>query len=291
MTQANSSNPTQQGKSKNHLILAVIILILVVIVAIIVIKKQPDEQNQPAQVTPAVTPEPTPKTPPQPEPLPQPQPEPIIPSETTPPKVKPMPAPAPVKPTLPPLDESDSNVFAALTANLTAKSAALVVNDDIIRRGVVFVNNLAQGKVAKKHLPVNPLVEGFSVNQGDVLITSEQSYQRYQPYVTLLNAFSTEQLMQLYHTYLPLLDQAYDEIGDPKSSFTQQLIQAIEQLLATPKMTAPVPLLRDSVTYKYAYSEWESLSPAQKQLLRMGDENITLIKQKLRAFLQKLEAN
>ena len=50
-----------------------------------------------------------------------------------------------------------------------------------------------------------------------------------------------------------------------------------------------MPLVRNSVTYQYAYSEWENLPQAQKQLLRMGPENMKKVKAALRNIKAELE--
>ncbi|TMP13402.1 DUF3014 domain-containing protein, partial [Pseudoalteromonas sp. S2893] len=57
-------------------------------------------------------------------------------------------------------------------------------------------------------------------------------------------------------------------------------------LLDTPEPEGELPLLRDSVTYQYAFSEGEQLPAGQKQLLRMGTE----IMKKVKAALRKIKA-
>ncbi len=116
-----------------------------------------------------------------------------------------------------------------------------------------------------------------------------QSFKRYDPYVAILTALDSEQLLALYKRFEPLFVEAYGEVGEPGTSFEQRLVQAIDLVLATPEMTTQIPLLRDSVTYKYAYSEWENLPPAQKQLLRMGPENVAKVKGVLRELRTQLD--
>jgi hypothetical protein len=55
-------------------------------------------------------------------------------------------------------------------------------------------------------------------------------------------------------------------------------------VLATPEIEEPIALTRKSVMYKYADPQLEQLTPMQKQLLRMGPDNIRRIKEQARAL-------
>lgn len=192
---------------------------------------------------------------------------------------------------LPTLDDSDPVVIAKLDEYLSNAAMRLIVNDDVIRRGVVFIDNLAKGKVATKHTPVAKLEEGFSVNESDIITISPNSYERYTPYVKILTSLSAAQAVRLYEEYKPLINSAYTEIGYNDDEFTQTLENAIDLLLDTPDPKGGLPLLRDSVTYQYAFSEWEQLPAAQKQLLRMGPENIKQVKSALSNIKKQLQRN
>ncbi|MEM0514663.1 DUF3014 domain-containing protein [Pseudoalteromonas sp. YIC-827] len=278
--------PEQDTKTpnRNTLLFAAIVVVVLVIVVVIALSKQQEPAPEP---TPVAEPKEVVIEPPEPE-LdtsaelePQPTPEPVQPEPELEPVVE--------EPPLPSLDDSDTEVSERVEQSLAASSAELLVNDDLIRRTVVFVNNLAVGRVASNHSPVTKLQQPFTVAEGEVLTMDPQSFKRYDPYVAILTALDSEQLLGLYQRFEPLFAEAYGEIGEPGTSFEQRLVQAIDLLLATPEMTTQVPLLRDSVTYKYAYSEWESLPPAQKQLLRMGPENVAKVKEVLRELQTKLE--
>jgi hypothetical protein len=95
----------------------------------------------------------------------------------------------------------------------------------------------------------------------------------------------------MYEEYKPLINNAYSEIGYGDDEFNQTLTDAIDLLLDTPEPEGDLPLLRDSVTYQYAFSEWEQLPDAQKQLLRMGPENMKKVKAALRNIKAQLENN
>ncbi|MCG9758877.1 MULTISPECIES: DUF3014 domain-containing protein [Pseudoalteromonas] len=189
----------------------------------------------------------------------------------------------PVEPevTLPPLSQSDTEIKEAVSNYLSNQAVKLLADDDVIRRTVVYVDNLAKGKVAENHSPVVKPQDDFSVIDDDIIITDPNSYERYTPYVAMFDTMSTAQVVRLYHQYKPLFEEAYEEIGYEGDAFNGTLTDAIDELLATPIPDTALPLVKDSVTYKYAYAEWEQLSPAQKQFLRMGPENMKKVKKRL----------
>ncbi|MFC3033935.1 DUF3014 domain-containing protein [Pseudoalteromonas fenneropenaei] len=285
------SNSNAANAKKTQLFFAAMVLVVLAVVIAYVLSKQsepvvnqsavledvvnkvtepvaePTEPSLPTTNEPTPTlPEPTPS-----EPLPQREPE------------------APVKPPLPTLDNSDTTILAEVKQRLTEQAIKLVAVDDVIRRTVVFVDNLAKGDVAKKHSPVVEPLGKFTALDGDIVIIDPNSYERYTPYVNMLTGMSGAQLVRLYEEYEPLFITAYEEIGYEGDKFRPTLNEAIKELLDTPIPKTPVPLIKDSVTYKYAYPEWEQLSAAQKQFLRMGPENMTKLKTTLKAMQQALE--
>ncbi|MBQ4861028.1 DUF3014 domain-containing protein [Pseudoalteromonas sp. MMG013] len=190
-------------------------------------------------------------------------------------------APAPLK-----LDDSDNAVRNRIAEYMAEKSVELFVSDDMIRRMVVFVDNTAKGTIAKKHMPVNRPAEAFMALEDDIIVTDPNSYERYTPYATMFANLSTAQIVRLYQQFQPLIVEAYEEIGYEGDEFNGVLVQAIEELLDTPVPETTLPLIKNSVTYRYAYPEWEQLSDVQKQFLRMGPNNMKKVKQRL-VTLQK----
>lgn len=286
--QEEQNNTPQRSK----LLFALAVLVVLVVVVIYIFATQSATQEPENEVVEVATEPQKPMQPAQvePEQEPEPEPEPISEPVTLPAELPEEPVEQEQPEPLPELDNSDSDVQARLDSSLSQTSADLMVNDDLIRRAVVFVNNLADGEVATNHSPVAKPEQPFSVTQGDVLTMDPQSFERYDPYVAILTSLNTEQLVALYQRYQPLIEQAYGEVGNPNSSFEERLVQSIDLLLETPEMKTQVPLLRDSVTYKYAYSEWENLPPAQKQLLRMGPENVSKVKAVLKNLRAELES-
>ena len=65
-------------------------------------------------------------------------------------------------------------------------------------------------------------------------------------------------------------------------TFEDVLTQAITQLLSVPVTDGPVALRPVGIGYGYADARLEGLTAAQKQLLRMGPENVRKVQSKLR---------
>ncbi|MBT0587906.1 DUF3014 domain-containing protein [Alteromonas oceanisediminis] len=203
--------------------------------------------------------------------------------------------PEPQEPVIPDLstivDTSDAAIKSALLEIAQAPVIGrLLVNDSLLQRFVVNVTNLANEDRAPNHELVVVPEQSFRVYQqaGKEWI-DPASYKRYNDYVEALETLDNDQLISLYQTYLPEIQEKYSEIGDPDKPFTDVFVNAIDELLDTPEIPTPVEVYSDSVTYKFADERIENLSEPQKQLLRTGPDNMRRIKAKLRELQQLLE--
>ena len=289
MSDKPEASDVQKRPPNNNFLFAVIILIIVVCAAAFVLLKPSDEPQKRTEVEQAPKEQPMMELKPENDPVVD---APSVMPEK--PETLEVPTQRPVEPEpevepLPTLDESDDVVVAKIDEYLSDSVMSLMVTDDVIRRGVVFIDNIAKGKIAKKHTPVVKPEEEFSVNEGDILTIDPNSYERYTPYVKVFTSMSAAQAVRMYEEYKPLINNAYSEIGYGDDEFNQTLEDAIDLLLDTPEPEGDLPLLRDSVTYQYAFSEWEQLPAAQKQLLRMGPENMKKVKTVLRSVKAELE--
>jgi hypothetical protein len=241
----------------------------------------PPELSEPAPATePVATPvteEPeSAQTPAEPEPTValEPEPEPVIAPE----------------PPLPALDNSDAEVKQRLLAlNWRAGLAGLFVTEEMLRNFVVQTDNIAQGQLAVGHPLLQPLEQKFTISDSDNMQLSEQHFARYEPYISLLESVPASQLMPLFNRYEPLLQQAYAELGYPDQLFKNTLLAAIDMLLATPDLSYPLQLERPAVVYTFADPAIEQLPPAQKQMIRLGPDNLKRVKAVLRQYKQALQ--
>jgi hypothetical protein len=185
---------------------------------------------------------------------------------------------------LPSLEESDAALRGTLTPIVGAKTIdEFLVPENVVRNFVVTVDNLARPKAAAERRPIRrtpgtPQVSG----EGEQLTLSEQNYARYAPFVSMVQSADARQLAGLYFRYYPLFQQAYEDLGYPDKYFNDRFVQVIDHLLETPAPTGPVRLTQPRVFYEYADPSLEERSAGQKLLIRMGNENATKIKAKLR---------
>ena len=195
---------------------------------------------------------------------------------------------------LPTLDESD-RWFTTKLPNLTWRKELLklMVTDDMIRRFVVFTDNFSQGTLAYEHTPlISPNAKFTAIEaqteNGTKWQWDESSARRFSLYVDLLRSMDSEMLIQWYVELKPLIDQAYGELGYPDAEFTEVLHSAITKVLDMEIPKAQPELVRPSVMYKYKDESLESLDDAEKLLLRLGKENLLVIKSVLLEINEKL---
>mgnify|MGYP001826640850 FL=1 len=181
--------------------------------------------------------------------------------------------------------KTSDTVVRELVAELSAnpKLVAWLANEDLIRRFVAAVDNTANGISPTSQLDFMRPKGAFKVvEKGDVITIDPKSYDRYDLATQVIVSLDAEGSVALYRELEPLIDDAYAEISPPGSRFSDRLDAAFDHLLeVTPPSGEPV-VTRKVVTYVYEDESLERLSGAQRQFLRMGPENVLLIKAKLR---------
>jgi hypothetical protein len=91
-----------------------------------------------------------------------------------------------------------------------------------------------------------------------------------------------------YVHYYPLFQQEYQNLGYPSGYFNDRLVEAIDDMLAAPEISGPVRFIRPKVIYLFVDPELEALSAGKKIMIRMGSENASRIKTKLREVRSEL---
>lgn len=191
---------------------------------------------------------------------------------------------------LPPLGETDALVR-ELVSRLSShpRVAAWLTTDGLIRNFTVSVVNIANGRTPASHLKTVQPEGTFQVREvGDELVIDPRSYQRYDGHADAVAALDAQGVARLYATLKPRIDEAHQELGGKPGEFDAVLERAITELLKTPVVEGDVKLKADSVSYAYADPRLESLSSAQRQLLRMGPRNVKIVQAKLREIAKYL---
>lgn len=202
-------------------------------------------------------------------------------ADTTPPAAR-LPAEPGDAIDLPPLDASDPAVR-ELIAKLSShpRVAAWLTTDGLIRNFAVVTVNIADGRGPADHLKsVTPTGPFQARKDGGTVTLDPTSYSRYDGHADAVGALDARGVARLYATLKPRIDDASKELG--VANFDATLERAIVALLRTPVVEGDVPLNADSVSYKFADPALESLTPAQRQFLRMGPRNMRIVQDKLR---------
>ena len=192
---------------------------------------------------------------------------------------------------LPTLTDSDPFVFEILQ---TLQNGMALVNalaeDQIVRKFVVFVENISRGEFPQTGLPYKGLGQEMPVSEIDdnLFVMDQVAHSRFDQVVSTFVETDTDSAVIIYQKLLPLFQQAYAEIGFRNVSFDETLRAAINNVLRTTNMEGPYQLVKPSVMYLYADSSVENLAEVHKQLLRIGPDNTSALKAKLREFLTKL---
>lgn len=189
---------------------------------------------------------------------------------------------------VPALAESDAFVqrkaLAIINNNVLSSS---LVQQDLARQFVVFVDNLAQGELTRKVSPLKGPEKLFSVSEiTNKVYLNPEGFHRYDAYVDSIAKMDEQTLMATYKQMTPMLEEAFSELGYSNAKFNDRMLQAIKILLAAPIIEDPIELSSISVNYQFVDPNLEALPSAQKLLIRMGPENT----RKLKVALRKLES-
>jgi hypothetical protein len=186
--------------------------------------------------------------------------------------------------TLPPLDATDTLVRTLVQALSESPAVmAWLPTNGLIRNFTVVVTNIADGATPAKHLKVLRPASTFRIVERDGnAYVDPRSYDRYAAIADAIASVEPVGAAKLYATLKPRLEEAHRDLGSPDQSLDRTLVRAIVALLETPVVDGPVRLKPKGIGYAYADERLESLTAAQKQLLRMGPRNVRIIKARLR---------
>ncbi|WP_394173969.1 DUF3014 domain-containing protein [Thalassotalea litorea] len=193
---------------------------------------------------------------------------------------------------LPELDNSDELTVSLIRDSTTTPQLLdVLVPSDIIRRAVVFADNFARGDLAVRDAPVYPPEGKFEASQinDQEYVISPENYARYINYIDLLASFEPEQLVAIYQQLSPLFEEAFQELGFPERTFDDVAKDVFSRILAIEHPEDSPVLTQPDMIYKYQSDELESLSDADKLLLRIGKENLLQLQSVVHQLQLKLD--
>jgi hypothetical protein len=189
-----------------------------------------------------------------------------------------------------PLSESDAAVREfALALSTNPEFAKWLLTKDLLRTFVVSVDNVANGLSPKSHIDFFSPSGEFRVARTPAgTLADPAAYSRYDAVVGVALSLDAAAAARLYRAVDPLLQEAYNELGYPGIDFDDTLVRAMSELLETPVVDGPIRLEQKVLSYGMTDETLEALSPAQKQLLRMGPKGVQAAHDKIRELASAL---
>ena len=183
---------------------------------------------------------------------------------------------------LPALNDSDAFIREQAGA-LSERLNDWLAQDELVRRFAVVIDNGAVGEIPRRQLSFLAPAGRYAVVQRDGRIFVDPAgYARYDSFVDTVLSVPPEQAAALLKTLAPLLRQALGELGPREPDPMSAIRAAVRQALQTPELHDDIELTQPKVLYKYSDQSLESLLPLQKQLIRMGPDNVARLKGYLR---------
>lgn len=174
--------------------------------------------------------------------------------------------------------DADSALVRAAAVRLSAhpRFAAWLLSDGLLRRFVGAVDAVAGGYSPRDDVEFMRPERPFLVREeGGALVIAASSFHRYDTVAEIVQSIDVAGAVALYRRFEPRLEEIYAEIGWASDTFDARFRAAVDHLLAVAvDRPGPIEVEQRAIVYAYADDRLEHLSDAQKQLLRMGPENV-----------------
>jgi hypothetical protein len=195
---------------------------------------------------------------------------------------------------LPTLDESDT-LARSLGGTLSShpEFTRWLARIALVRTVAAVVTNVADGESPRPHLEFLAPAVRFRARKGGTrgsLVPDPAGFAGYDAFGDAVASVDAGVAASAYRTIEPLFDVACRELGHPEGRFRDRLGLATAALLAVPVLPEDTALVPHATMLRYADSALEALTPAQKQLLRIGPRNVRLVQAKLKEFQAALGA-
>jgi hypothetical protein len=194
---------------------------------------------------------------------------------------------------LPPLHQMDTFLRALLGGLSTSPELARwLATDDLIRQMANGIDRVSRGFSPAREVSVlRPAGVFGGTGSRERMTIDPASYRRYDGLAALVSSLDARSVADAYRTIQPRLDEAYRGLGRAEGGIDNAVIVALQILIDTPVVRGPIAIVPGSgATYAYADGQLEALRPVQKQLLRMGPDNVARIQERLRQIKQAIEA-
>jgi hypothetical protein len=191
---------------------------------------------------------------------------------------------------LPKLEDSDAFIRTkAASLSSDPEFAGWLKTDDLIPRFAAAVSMIGRGRVPKDGLSFLAPHRKFSVRRnGETITIDPRGYARYDAAADAVGSIDAAAAAALFRKYKPLFQEAYQALGERKGDVADAVESAVRELQKAPIVEGAVRLKEKGLVYAYADDSLERLSPAQKQIMRMGPKNQRKIQDKLSELVRAL---
>jgi hypothetical protein len=191
---------------------------------------------------------------------------------------------------LPPLPQMDG-VVRGLMAKLSShpKVMAWLATKGLIENFTLATLTISEGRTPVRYWAGLRPNGRFSVTKtSGGMRLDPRSYRRYDEFAAAIEGLDPAGTARLYLTLKPRIMEAYRNLGYPDGDFDPVLEHAMAVLLTTNEISGDIALTEKTLAYGYADPRAEALPSAQKQLLRMGPDNMRVVQQKLHEIAVQL---
>jgi hypothetical protein len=195
-------------------------------------------------------------------------------------------------PELPPLDQMDPLLRQLIGALSNHPGlAAWLISDDLTKQLAAAIHRASRGEPPSRDFRAFAPKNGFKVMaRGTQMAIDPSGYRRYQSLVDGVTATDASAVAKVYRTIHPRLNEAYRKLGHPNGDVHDAVEAGLTILLDTPVLKDPIYVVETSgVRWKFADAKTEALSGSQKQLLRMGPDQVDRVLVWLRALQGSLQ--
>ena len=189
----------------------------------------------------------------------------------------------PIENPLPMLEESDDPVRDALgDIPMGTIGQQYLIPSNIIERSASLIYLTSKGDVPYKLLPVARPAKPFSISDdGTQVVADASGFARYDSLAQWLESLDLSTILLSLQPFLPLFREAWSYYGEPPEDFDFAVVIALDLIASTPSVDmTEARLIKKEAVWVYEDPSIEGLAPIQKQVLRMGPENATVVKAK-----------
>lgn len=177
---------------------------------------------------------------------------------------------------LPPAADSDTRIR-QLFGPLSPKIAAWLQQADLLGRGVVVIDNLAEGVSPRREL-------GFLAPNGRF---EPGQFARYDGFAEAIGSLDAQALAAALRALHPLLNAGYHKLGYPDREVNEVIARGLSRIAGAPVVEKPALKLKGAV-FVYVDQTLEDLPSVEKHLLRLGPRNERLVQAKAKELLAAL---